>query len=767
MSSRKASTLSLGALLAAAITVPAGAQCTGFNLTASGGAAIVPGTTSIGSSCDDCTTPLPLPFPVTLYGVAYNSAVVSSNGTLQFTTNSASYTNACLPQTGTLGVALIPYWDDLRTDGTGNGVFTSVSGTAPGRVFNIEWRAVHFSGGAPANFEVRLFEDSSRVEYIYASGTGDSATIGAQHTSYPHIQYGCNSGGLAAGTKLTLTCTSGSIPPTGQGAATPNSIYTCGPGGNTLLTVTVTGGFNPTSTGITVTGNCSSIGGAAAQVFYNDGTNGDAVAGDNIFSYRATVPDTVSSGAKSIQFSVNDAEDRSSAGTMGLTVSACPTGGPDVFVARHTDIGYYGSVGNITAYAIGTDACNNGDVPVIWIQNGVQHPVIAQNFYRLKDGRFEQVGQSWLKHGFSSTNSGTCGTCTQPPMGSQQLGVNCSDAYGSGLNGGQSYLGPRSEVNPTTGAYVWPHGSGTTGTIGMRLQVKTADIDPAQNTGARYFGETHYVTADDARFNNGVDPATNGLNNASYQEIRFNNTTSAPTLLNPIQRMSPAIRAWKDLDPDVTLVPADYIDTTLGTPGIVARFWVAAKATDNGDGTWHYEYAVYNMNADRAAGGFTVPIGAGVNVTNTGFSGTFAHSGEPYPNTATDNDPWPATVSDGSVTWATDPYLPPAGFGSNALRWGTLYNFRFDADTAPTNGDGTLTLFKPGAVPSISAADLPVPSSGTCPADFNQDGGVDGSDVEAFYSLWENGDSGADFNQDGGVDGADVEAFFLRWEAGC
>ncbi len=53
-----------------------------------------------------------------------------------------------------------------------------------------------------------------------------------------------------------------------------------------------------------------------------------------------------------------------------------------------------------------------------------------------------------------------------------------------------------------------------------------------------------------------------------------------------------------------------------------------------------------------------------------------------------------------------------------------------------------------------------------CPADFNGDGGVDGSDVESFFSAWEAGDSNADVNLDGGIDGSDVETFFAAWEAG-
>ena len=60
-------------------------------------------------------------------------------------------------------MAIFPYQDDLRTDqfsgcsgfpGGTCGIFTSITGTAPNRQFNIEWRAVHFADTtAPANFQ--------------------------------------------------------------------------------------------------------------------------------------------------------------------------------------------------------------------------------------------------------------------------------------------------------------------------------------------------------------------------------------------------------------------------------------------------------------------------------------------------------------------------------------------------------------------------------------------------------------------------------------
>ena len=127
---------------------------------------------------------------------------------------------------------------------------------------------------------------------------------------------------------------------------------------------------------------------------------------------------------------------------MGLAVNSCPVRGPDVWVSAFTDVDYYGQLSGRNAYAIGTVACNLGDVPVEWNAGNNEHPVIGQNMYRLMNGRFEQIGQSWLKHGFASTNSPGCGTCIQPPQGGAQLGVDCSDAYGAGLNGSQGGLGP-------------------------------------------------------------------------------------------------------------------------------------------------------------------------------------------------------------------------------------------------------------------------------------------------------------------------------------
>jgi len=57
-------------------------------------------------------------------------------------------------------------------------------------------------------------------------------------------------------------------------------------------------------------------------------------------------------------------------------------------------------------------------------------------------------------------------------------------------------------------------------------------------------------------------------------------------------------------------------------------------------------------------------------------------------------------------------------------------------------------------------------SCSRCAADYNQDGGVDGADVDAFFADWEQGYPCSDVNLDGGIDGADVDYFFSVWENG-
>jgi hypothetical protein len=373
--------------------------------------------------------------------------------------------------------------------------------------------------------------------------------------------------------------------------------------------------------------------------------------------------------------------------------------GPDVTVFAFTDIGSYGSANGFAGYAIGTRSCNRGDTPLNWCDQASgcapgattkDHPVIAQNLYRLKNGRFEQIGMSWLKHGFTSTNSTTSGcagasgqSCTSPPAGGNQLGVGCTDPYTSSLNGSRP-LGRRSEVNATTGVFPFPYSSPSASTVyDQRIKVATTDLDAAQNAGATYWAEGQYIAGDDA-------VAGNALNNASYRQVSVGGApTYALGMTGTFFEQRPAIFSWPVQDPTVFLVKVDV-------PGPIAeRYNVARKVTSLGGGLWHYEYAVHNQNSDRSARAFSVEFPAATAFTNIGFKGIAHHSGEPYAV-----DDWAASSAGGLLTWSTATFATNPN--AHALRFATMFNFWFDADQPPADTIvHTLDLFKPGDPASV------------------------------------------------------------------
>jgi hypothetical protein len=232
-----------------------------YRLFGSTGASIVPGTTPVtGFGCvatvgDDCVASIALPFAYNFYGNTYTSAVVSSNGTLQFVTASPDYgqNEVCFPLS-LFSYSIIPHFSDLTIGGAGEGIFTSVSGAAPNRIFNIEWRASALGKSAGSlNFEIRLYETQSQRSFdiIYGSvpNNGFDATVGVQRGGVPagdaagvFTQYECHTGGLRNGQMITgvgVTATSLIL----EGQAIDSE-------GNPLsgVTINLTGATNATTT---------------------------------------------------------------------------------------------------------------------------------------------------------------------------------------------------------------------------------------------------------------------------------------------------------------------------------------------------------------------------------------------------------------------------------------------------------------------------------------------------------------------------------------
>jgi hypothetical protein len=424
--------------------------------------------------------------------------------------------------------------------------------------------------------------------------------------------------------------------------------------------------------------------------------------------------------------------------------------GPDVIVGAIPDISKYGSVvvsgQTIMAYAIGTTSCNIGDALLDWFASpDNRHPFIPQNIYRIKSGRIEQIGLGWGKHGFTALQGTLCGSCT-PSSSGNWLGVGCSDPYSSGLNGSQGGCGTRSEVNGATGVFPGTYNSGmpaAPATIGRRIQVNGNDLNPTLNPSATYLVEAQYYHPGDAS-------AGNDNNNASWRSITVGSLSAGAyglTLTGVTNQQKAAIEAWKTADAAVTLVNADV--------ALDGRFILGYKVTDNGNGTWHYEYAVQNLNSDRSGQSFSIPLPAGTVVTGSGFHDVNYHSGDPY--SLTD---WVFTSTGGAAKWTGGTYA--TSVNSNALRLSTIYNFWFDANRAPTAVNATLGLFKPGASPSITiAAQGPAAAAGN-PSDLDFDGLVNGADLAILLNNW-GGTGLGDINNDSVVNGADLAELLNAW----
>jgi hypothetical protein len=419
-----------------------------------------------------------------------------------------------------------------------------------------------------------------------------------------------------------------------------------------------------------------------------------------------------------------------------LSQGASPAGtlvpGPDIIVGDLPDMVQVGSTGSQVGLGVATTSCNIGDQPVDFhALPETDHPFFPQNLYRMSGGadntaRFEQVGQAWIKHAFGADELDECnvGCDTSNCVQFSQLCPGCADPYLADENGWYDLLGSRAWVNPFTGAF--PPGpspypsSNHTGHnhdgASHRIRVNVDDLNTTLNPGATYFAEAAYLTAQEYAWCQSHPGQCNMYNNASHRQFLVSGTTNFT--FSPVGvtgRMQPAIMAWTN----ATISPQLQPD-----PGNDGVWYLGYKVTNPSTGTWHYEYAVYNYNLDRSIQSFSVPLGAGANLSNIGFhappqepgwanDGTFNNQG--YSST-----PWLVTQASDSITWNSETFAQNQN--ANAIRWGTLYNFRFDADQPPQNANATISFFKTGSpitvaiqAPAGGATPTPTPSATSTP----------------------------------------------------
>lgn len=386
---------------------------------------------------------------------------------------------------------------------------------------------------------------------------------------------------------------------------------------------------------------------------------------------------------------------------LGLAALAALLLGPAAFaqdvavsqVGSNGDFRYFGQAGGKHAYSFATTSCNVGDEVIWWYDTAGggspgpnQHPVIGQNFFRIANGRIEQLGQSFLKHGFCAVNETTCGACQTTDC--DTLGLGCADTYGSNLNDGANGAA-KSDIEPTTGFNPYPavRGPGVDdATIRGRLQV---DASEWALPGDIYIAESQYVSEHDQM-------AGNTRNNASWREIEVDPGNFDVDPVNPTVIGDPAIFAWQSYDSEVSVFKV--VNQNEGGTGVHGLYFLGFKAVPLGGAQWRYEYALQNLSSGRSAASFEVPIcDPTFNITDTYFRDVDYHSDEIY-----DNTDWSTTVTPTAVRWeTTTPHgVDPNG---NALRWGTLYNFGFTADASPGTVSASIGLFVPGTPSSLNS----------------------------------------------------------------
>src|SRR5207247_5698918 len=140
--------------------------------------------------------------------------------------------------------------------------------------------------------------------------------------------------------------------------------------------------------------------------------------------------------------------------------------------------------------------------------------------------------------------------------------------------------------------------------------VEVNDLNTTLNPGASYFASAMYVTKHEYDWCQAHPGQCNQYNNASYRRFNVSGTTSFTFTANgSTVRMNPAIKAWAG-------ATISQIEPDPGNDGIA---FVGYKVTNPSAGVWHYEYAIYNQNLDRAIQSFAVPLGDGISVSNIGF----------------------------------------------------------------------------------------------------------------------------------------------------
>jgi hypothetical protein len=188
----------------------------------------VTGGTSVSITGDDLhSAALPIGFNFVYGGVTYTDVYANSNGWISFNPSSGTATAAQwrtnVAATNVVMLPLLaPLWDDLDGTATGSASSYVVTGTAPNRVFTMEWLNWEWnwlSTSPVISFQIKLYEGTNNVEYVYREESGTpstpSATIGMLSSTTNYLSLD-GTGAAPLASSLVFTTNLSSKPATGQ-----------------------------------------------------------------------------------------------------------------------------------------------------------------------------------------------------------------------------------------------------------------------------------------------------------------------------------------------------------------------------------------------------------------------------------------------------------------------------------------------------------------------------------------------------------------------
>jgi hypothetical protein len=344
--------------------------------------------------------------------------------------------------------------------------------------------------------------------------------------------------------------------------------------------------------------------------------------------------------------------------------------------------------------------CNIGSVNIPWYAPmQPNHPMFGFMVVRIHNDKIEQINEwSFCKHAFLSINvNGACGSCQNPGTGSL-MGVNCSDTYGAGNNASRTYLGPPEEIDPWLGEW---------DPVGSYFDIGDPSQPgyPAPADGTRSLSTSIFDSVDNRVTVQEVDLTTSG---ASYyyglqlihkgEAVTNRDDNLAHRGFNPVYGGS----NWSFSNNGESQAYGSILDRWPGATVDVGqngtddgRIYVASKVTALGGGSYHYEYAVHNVDSSRAGAALRIPVDASASVTNLSFGDIDADGA---------NDWGMARVGNEVVFTATP---------SNPLEWNTIYNFGFDADFPPGLSTCEVDAARPGPGAASISIQTEVPGGST------------------------------------------------------